>query len=165
MIRASLETLRSQLQSQLYPQAFCSFSRVSQGLPKGGLTEIRGPHRLDWTLSFLAEHPELLTAWVEEKFEVYPPALLQRGVSLERLLFLEAQKEVLSMGLDLLKSQVFPVVVLRFSFLSEKSLRKLQLASQKSENITLLLPEAPLVSWPFRLRINTTPTHSLRKWA
>jgi len=108
-----LEVLRSLLgASQGLSQRECvPFSYLDQGLPRGALMQICGQGKRELVFEFLAQNPNLNIAWVEEKLTLFPPAILQRQVSLERILFNEAGREVSWVVLQLLRSQLFQFIL------------------------------------------------------
>ena len=53
-----------------------------------------------------------VVAWIEEDFSLYPCALPQHGVEMERVLFVESGGESLWSAHQILRSGLFEVVVL-----------------------------------------------------
>jgi hypothetical protein len=104
------------------PKTYHPFSGVQGGLPQGGLIELSGAAgggKLEVLLRFLGENPGLQVAWVEEGTTTYPCAFPQHGVSLERVLFVNAEARhaeegslVLDCAHQILRSQIFGVLVL-----------------------------------------------------
>src|ERR1700737_2534231 len=88
-----------------------SFSMLEEGIPKGALTEISGPGKTEFLVRFLSEHPSLKVAWVEDQISVYPYAIFQRKAYLQRILFAEAGSNSLWALMQILRSQVFGVIV------------------------------------------------------
>lgn len=104
------------------PKTYLPFSLVEGGLPQGGLIELSGSNgggKQEALMRFLAENPSLPVAWLEEGTTTYPCAFPQHGVSLERLLFVNAEaahaeqsSRLLECAHQVLRSQVFGVLVL-----------------------------------------------------
>lgn len=135
-----------------------SFSKLPQKIPRSALTSIHGSlgsGKTELVLDFLAENPELRAAWVESRISVYPISFSQKGISLHRLLFIEAGTEALWSATQALRSQLFEVLVLNTFGIEINSLllRRLQLATEQARSVTFLLSEKPLPAWPIALQI------------
>jgi hypothetical protein len=133
------------------------YSGYPLGLPLGQVVLLQGPGRTQAVARLLAEHPRDCAAWVEERLSAYPPGLAQQGVALERLLFVESGAQWAWVLAQLLRSQVFKVIVAASALKGaevEAGLRRLQLAAEHSQCLVLLLapPEGP--AWSVRLRLN-----------
>jgi hypothetical protein len=138
------------------PPARLRFALYPAGLPLGQLVLIQGPGRTQAVARLLAEHPDRLGAWVEERLSAYPPGLAQQGVDLRRLLFVESGAQGAWVLAQLLRSQAFGVLVAASALKGaevEAGLRRLQLAAERSQALVLLLapPEGP--AWAVRLRL------------
>ena len=110
------------------PKTYLPFSLVEGGLPQGALIELSGSAgggKLEALIRFLSENPSLPVAWVEEGTTTYPCAFPQQGVSLERLLFVNAEAvhpehrpadagspRLVECAHQILRSQIFGVLVL-----------------------------------------------------
>ena len=66
---------------------YLPFSLLPQGIPRGALVEIIGIGKTDLVSRFLSENPQPLKIWIEEEFSIYPCALAQKKVSLEKIIF------------------------------------------------------------------------------
>ncbi len=135
------------------------FSRCPEGIPRGGITEIAGAPGSGKTalaVRFLAEHPELQAAWIEERLTVYPSALPLHGVELARVVFIEAGEHVAWTALQALESGAFQVVVLASAReIPEVPMRRIQLAAEKAQATVFLLSERPQRQgrWAFALEL------------
>lgn len=148
----SLEELKRLLQVKEKENLSCSL--LESGIPKGVITEITGTGKTEFVLAFLREHPTLRVAWIEENFSVYPFGFMQRNVSLDRILFVESgTSDTLWSVLQVLKSQIFSVVVVYAENLDLMALRKIQLASEKSGSATLWLTAKSRALWPVRRHV------------
>ena len=128
------------------------------GIPRGALTEISGAHgagKTEVVLQFLAEHTEVRTAWIEDKMTAYPVAFPQNGVALNRVLFAQAGRDPLWTAHQILRSGIFPIVVLMAGAINELELRRLQLSAEKSDSSVITLTEKPTLTrtWPIRLQL------------
>jgi hypothetical protein len=141
-----------------------SGGQIFPSLPRGALIELSGPlgaGKTEVVLKFLAANPEARVAWIEEKFTAYPCSFIQNGVSLERVLFIEAKDPLWSLH-QTMKSQVFGAVI--WSVESDQKLRdpvvlrRLQIAAERSSCSVLLLTEtpAPASSWPISVQIRVS---------
>lgn len=140
----------------LKPAPRLSCAAYPAGLPLGQLVLIQGPGGTQAVAGLLAEHADQAAAWVEERLSAYPPGLAQRGVALERLLFVESGEQGPWVLAQLLRSQAFKVIVAASALRGpgvEAALRRLQLAATRSQSLLLLLapPEGP--AWTVRLRL------------
>ncbi|MCM2276657.1 MAG: hypothetical protein NDJ89_01105 [Oligoflexia bacterium] len=132
---------------------------LSTQVERGALSELSGPRGEGKTLAalhYLAGSPGRI-AWIERALTIYPCALAQRDVALERVLFVEAgaPEGLLWAAQQVLASQVFGSVVLDLGAPLEDAvcLRRLQLAAEKSQAAVLLLSErATRESWPLRFQ-------------
>ena len=130
-----------------------AFSLLPSGLPQGAITEISGHGKTEFVLQFLREQPDLGVAWIEKNFSAYPFGFLQQQINLDRVLFMEGQREIDWCIYQALRAQVFQVVVVYCDQLDLKSLRRIQLQSEKSLACTLWLTDEPKQAWPVHLRI------------
>ena len=143
------------------------FSALEGGIARGSLVEFFGKPgcgKTELVLRFLAENPDLKGAWVEQNFSIYPPAFPQFQVELDRILFVEAtpnpratragSKAALWATHQILKSQLFGAIVLTEVSIHETELRRLQLASEKSQSIIFLLKDNPTQRrhWPIAIQ-------------
>jgi hypothetical protein len=104
------------------PKTYLPFSLIEGGLPQGALIELSGlagGGKLEALIRFLSENPSLPVAWVEEGSTTYPCAFPQQGVSLERLLFVNAEaahsqegSRLVECAHQILRTQIFGVLVL-----------------------------------------------------
>jgi hypothetical protein len=161
-----------------------SFSRLEGGIPQAALVELSGAAgggKTELCLRFLSEHPELRVAWVEENLTIYPNAFPQNGVALERVLFVETERERVERAVSrlrsrsserargaerfasadalwtvhqMLRSRLFGVLVLTAPIAEEMALRRLQLAAEQARATVILLTESETLrrSWPFALQ-------------
>ncbi len=133
------------------------YSRFESGLPRGALVELTGHGKTESVAAFLAENSALRVAWVERSFSILPSALLQRGVNLEKIFFVEAGDDSAWAAASILRSRIFPVVVYGAGFAArdaERELRRFQLLAEKSATTMIVLQEEPLQhAWPIRLSL------------
>jgi len=147
-------------QYEVYP-----FSLFRKGIPRGAVTEVSGEPgsgKTELILNFLSESTQLRVAWIEEEMTIYPCAFPMKGVDLERLLFVEARQEALWATLQVMRSQVFDVVILCVRFIEQGHLRRLQLCAEKTDTSLILLSETPSKKghWPIAFQINVyRPLH------
>jgi hypothetical protein len=124
-----------------------ALSCLKGGIARGALTEVSGPAgggKTEVVLRFLAENPKLRAAWIEEALSVYPCAFPLHGVNLNRVLFVrDPGTHAVWAAQQILRSGIFPVVVLAVKALAELDLRRLQLAAEQSNASVLLLSEEP----------------------
>jgi hypothetical protein len=168
------------IKQNLPNQELFPFSALEAGFIKGSLGVLcgsEGSGKSEVALRFLAENPSLQAAWVEDDLSIYPCAFEQKGVSLKRVLFIEAGlKNALWCVHQLLRSTLFQVVIYTLASArsrrgkklpleeDEVSLRRLQIAAEKAGALVLFLSEAPFsASWPLSAQIQVSrpfPSHT-----
>jgi hypothetical protein len=134
------------------------FSLYPPGLPLGAITHLSGQERTQALLQLLAEHPQLKASWVEQSLSAYPPGFAQAGIRLENLLFVQAGDQVAWTLSQLLRSQIFQVVVAASPLKGELELRRLQLAAEKAGSILLCLAGVEGPDWPIKLWLGCSRT-------
>jgi hypothetical protein len=141
-------------------------SQLEGGLPRGSLIEISGHGRTEALVRILAEHPELPSLWIEANFQLFPPALAQRKLVLERTYFVDAGREAAWAATTVLRSQICPFLIYHAPYGAERFLRRLQLLAERSGTIVFLLPEGkPRQAWPIHLSLEAKgrKLHTLRR--
>jgi hypothetical protein len=143
---AGLRELLARYQAPLAERELLAFAEApGGGIARGALTEVSGPDgagKTSFVLRFLAAHPELRVAWLEAPFTAYPPAFPRHGVEPERLLFVDAPEEhALWAAHQLIRSQLFDVVVLRAEIADTAALRRLQLEAERARASVIRLAE------------------------
>ncbi|MCC7440006.1 MAG: hypothetical protein IT285_00135 [Bdellovibrionales bacterium] len=135
-----------------------------EGVPCGAVIEVSGPAgggKTEWVLRFLARHRELSVAWVEcsRRHTLYPVAIEQRGVAIDRVLWLESEnrEQVLWAALQALQSRLCAVVVVSAGErgLDAVELRRLQIEAERSGATALVLSEQATAghTWPLALQL------------
>lgn len=139
-----------------------SVSWCAQGLPRGALVEIssrEGGGKTELVLKLLIENPELRAAWIERDFTIYPYAVLENEISSERILYLEAKKKDPAwVAHQILRSQLFSLVILSHASLAENELRRLQIAAKKSAATVILLATTTTQQghWPISMQLEVS---------
>ena len=123
-------------------------------LPTGAITELASPlgeGKTEWLLRYLANKPMLRVAWLEPggtEYSSFPSAFPEYGVSLSRVLFIDCGKQLLWAAQQVIKSQIFEIIVIKGSesapahdLLNEMDLRRLQLLAEKSQLSIVLLKD------------------------
>lgn len=147
----ALQELRARL-GALHNREALRWSRLPTGLPKGGLVEISGAGKTEAVASLLAEQG-LPVAWVEHTLSVFPMALRQRKVELEKVFFVEAGKESAWAASAILRSQLFPLLVYHAPYGEERELRRFQLLAERSRATMFLLSDKASQAWPIALSL------------
>lgn len=137
-----------------------SHSAFAAGIPQGALVELVGHQKLEWLCLFFKENPELKVFWAEPQFTLLPTALQQRGVNLDHFLFAETGDQLFKPVRLALRAQVFECIVVPSLFEEEKTLKALQLLSEKANSTVFLLGQEPQSSWPIsvQLKISRGPS-------
>ncbi len=150
MRTATLESLRALVHSKTQRSSL-PFSYLPTGIPKGAIAEISGHGKSEFVLKFIAEN-KLKVAWIESDFSIFPFAFLQRNVALDKVLFVESANQTYWGVLQVLKAQIFPVVVV-VGDMDLRQLRCVQLASEKADACVLWLTEQTHSYWPVSLKV------------
>jgi hypothetical protein len=133
-----------------------SFSLYGPGLPLGALTQLLGPGSTEAILRLSLEHPKEKFAWVEQRLSAYPPAFVQHGANLNCLLFVESGEYFDWALVQLLRSQIFKVVVAASALKGDEielKLRRLQLAAKHSQSALIFTCENDGPHWPLKLKL------------
>ena len=149
-----LQTLRAKLNAHNAPRSSFAWSKLPEGMPRGALVEISGSGKTELAASFLAENTESPAAWIEAEFSVFPIALRQRKISLEKIFFVEGKKECAWAASTILRSQLFPILIYHAPFGEDRELRRFQLLSEKARSTMVLLCEKKAtLAWPISLSL------------
>ena len=130
-----------------------SCAALAGGIPKGAITEISGLGKTEFAVAFINEHAPARVAWIEEKFSIFPPGLLQRSTKMERILFVEAGADFAWAVLQVLKSQIYPILIIYSEHIALNILRRIQLAAEKAEAVIVWLTHQPQMLWPVTMRL------------
>ena len=154
----SIEILRAQIETlgDYVSRETLSSSQIVKGLPRGAITQISGPGKTEFAVLFLKDHPEFNAAWIESIASIYPCGILQRKVSLNRILFIEAGNEVPWVVGQVLKSGLFEVIILSSLVTDLKLLRRFQLATEKAHAALILISEIRSAAWPIALQLESS---------
>jgi cell division inhibitor SulA/protein ImuA len=137
------------------------------GWPIGALTEIMprtaGIGELRLVMPALAKltHEQRYIAFVEPPYLPYPPALVQLGVRLDRVLFVSNNSPASSASSlwaaeQMLRCATFGAVLVWPTAISDKELRRLQLAAEVGKNLAVVYrsPAAAQSHSPAALRLH-----------
>lgn len=139
-----------------------STTSLPAGVPRGALIELAGPAKLEWLFGFFREHEEFKIFWIEKEFTIFPTAIQQRGVSLERIVFAVAseentQEEYFKTVRKALRSHAFEFVVVPNVFpenvQGERFLKTLQLLAEQANASVFLLTNRLSQSWPIAAQL------------
>jgi hypothetical protein len=171
---SSLVLLKAALQEQApvraaRPLGVVPGSNPALPLHAGQLVEVLGSGRWAFGVRLLREHPDAHAAWITTgELPVFPVAIEQEGVSLNRILFIERAppEEGLEILLNVLRSRLFEWVLLEPSLLpkyrQDVQIRKIQLAAEECGSGILLLSGAPTPSFGVQIRIETGGASGMR---
>jgi hypothetical protein len=151
------------------------FEALDAALPQGGwpigaltelLSNVSGIGELRLLMPALAALTRAgrYLALIDPPFLIYPPALAQHGVSLERVVLVRPRDEAPSVSLwameQALRCAAFGAVLAWPRTLSDKELRRLQLAAETGRNLGVLYRSfaAAEVASPAALRLALAPS-------
>ena len=141
------------------PRLKLSHPFFEPGIPRGAITQISGPGSTEALLALLRGHPELKAAWVERRLSAYPEGLVERGVDLGQILFVEAGEAWAWALTQLLLSKIFGVVALASRPRAKDvglELRRLQIAAERSGAALLLLGPQEGPAWALKLSLEAS---------
>lgn len=140
-------------QESFSKKEFFLSSSVLVRIPKGCLVEITGNAKAEWIVRFLKENENVRVFWCEEKQSIFPTAMSQRGVNLERIVFGVFKDNLFSALRKIIQSQVFEVIVGPSSFKEIKLLKALQLFTEKANSTLFLLAQTHQNAWPISVQV------------
>lgn len=162
--RLSIAELREKIGSSARLDPFAGWSLPElegEVLPRGTLVELLGLGAREWLLSLFARHADTRIAWIEPALTLFPPAIEQRGVSLDRWLFVETEREWSWAMLRILRSKLFQFAVAPGGMIPARGadafLRKLQIQSERAGTTLFFLSESatPLFGITHRIQIDS----------
>lgn len=156
-MKPSLQQLRSMIGASEpnFQRPKTEFSLFPSGFPQGCLVEITGFGKTSVLAAFLKENSQFKVAWIERALSINPYSLLQHGVHLEKVLFIEAKTEIAWCLTQALQAGCFQVIVVSNEKFSEKDLRRYQLSTEKCASHFFLLNEDIHNSWAIALQLRT----------
>lgn len=126
-------------------------------LPRGALVELLGSGTREWLFRMFRMHPKTRIAWVEPKLSLFPPAAVQRGIALSRMLFVETEREWNWAMLQILRAKFFHFAVTPVGLVPAKGtdvfLRKLQIQAERAGTTLFFLSDADTPSFGITHRI------------
>lgn len=175
---STLDSLRELISAVSFrPREHLPCPGLRAGMPVGSLCEVSGVGKTEFVVRFLAANPKLRVAWIEEELSVYPWAVFQREVSLDRILFMEAGADSLWTVNQALRSQLFGAVIFSSTTTArpllssaqqrnevrmgqaqpwhrnERTLKSMQLSAEKSRATMIFLSDDPVGAWPVSLQV------------
>ena len=129
-------------------------SKFQPGVPRGSVTELSGTGKTEVVAQILAENPKCNVAWIEKELTVYPSALTQRKISLDRILFVESGRDLFWAANQVVRSQLFDLIVMDSDGeMDSRELRRLQLEASRTKTGIIWLSEEPRENgWNFSVQ-------------
>ena len=161
-MRDTFDQLKKNFQA---PPAKEALSRApfSSMIPKAAITEVTGFGKTEWLVNLMKEHPQASMAWLESELSAYPLGFFQRNISLQHILFVEAGAHLSWACMQVLKAQLFKIVVVCHSEFDLLSLKRFQLLCEKSDCALIWLSPKPHSLWPIRKHIHAHPSHAIKE--
>lgn len=159
--RLTLAELREKVGAitRLEPRPGWAVDQSDLVLPRGALVELLGHGSREWLFRMFRVHAETRIAWIEPKLTLFPPAVVQRGIALSRMLFLETEREWNWALLQALRSKLFHFAVTPVDLVPAKGsdvfLRKLQIQAERAGTTLFFLSDTgtPFFGITHRIRI------------
>lgn len=127
---------------------------LSPGIPKGAIIELLGSAKVEWLIAFLKSNPEFKIFWAEREQSVLPTALYQRGLNLENITFGLFGEDMMQPLRRIIQSQSFEIVIAPQIFDEIKTLKALQLFTEKANtSLFLLSNKTASTAWPISLQL------------
>ena len=160
--RLSVDELREKLgeMSRLNPLPGWTVPDHDVVLPRGALVELLGSGSREWLFRVFRGHKETRIAWIEPELTLFPPAVVQRGVDLSRMLFVETRREWNWALLQILRSKFFHFAVTPVDLVPAKGsdvfLRKLQIQAERAGTTLFFLSDidTPFFGITHRIRVD-----------
>lgn len=128
------------------PQLIC-------GVAEGIVCELLGNARTEWLIELFRLHPEKYIFWCEKEQRISPLAIRQRGVDLNRILFMDSSEDHQKILHRTLESGQYPFIVSPQLSNDVKTLQRLNLLCGKAKSTLFLLPEKEFSqAWPVSLQ-------------
>jgi hypothetical protein len=148
-----------------------SFTYLPQtGIPHSGLVELSGAYgsgKTEVVLKFLQENQSLKAAWIEKDFTIFPAAFPSHQVELQRILFIDISSPQFThspnwCASQILKSQLFQVLIFSHLQFTETELRRLQILTKQTGTLIFLIRQTPSVlsTWPISLQVTVKRSES-----
>jgi hypothetical protein len=159
------KTPRVERKGEVLATGIESLDRLLEGgVPKGGITVLAGSPgsgRMTLAARLIANETRhcRAVAWVDADATLYPPALAQAGVELERLLLVRGSNERSLFATEQIAAAgAFSIVVASNcdQWLNVPRLRRLQTAAEATRTAAVLLldPKTPLPNAALRLKLS-----------
>lgn len=124
------------------------------GIARGIVAELLGNARTEWLLALFALHPEHFIFWCEREMQANPTAIQQRGITLNRVKFINSAGDLQQPLKTALESQQYPFVIAPNRFTDIKTYQRFKLLTEKSKSTLFLLAKEEFSSaWPISLQL------------
>lgn len=126
---------------------------LDAGIPCGAITQICGFGKIEAAVQIIKDNSEFKAAWIESEIELNPLPQFSRDLNLTHIIYSKTGEHMIGACIQLLKSNQFPIVVIKTAPLDDFLLRKLQLAAEKYKSALVILTEDFSASWPISLML------------
>lgn len=126
---------------------------VEAGLPQGAITQICGFGKSEAALQIIKDNSEFKAAWIESNQELNPLTLSEENIDMAHFICKETGEHMIGLCQRLIKSNLYPLIILKSAPLDDFLLRKLQLTVEKSQTALVILTEDFSSSWPISLML------------
>lgn len=146
------------------PSGVPAFDRLVRGLPRPGLVEITGMEGLGAT-GFGARLAAAVTragwvAWVDVERKLFPPALAESGVNLDRLLVIrppaDGSRAEAWAAEQVLRSGCFGLVLISGARIDRATGQRWGLAAEQGRSTGVLISREPARDLPAEIRLQVT---------
>ena len=125
------------------------------GIAKGIVAELSGNAKTEWLLAFFKSNPEPFIFWCERETKINPAAFYQRGVTLERIQFINSTGDLAPALRLALESNHYPFVVAPSYVEDIKTFQRFNLWAEKSKSTLFFLSDKKLsTAWPISLQLD-----------
>jgi len=128
---------------------------LAHGVAEGVVCELLGNARTEWLIQLFRMHPDKRIFWCEKEQRISPLAIRQRGVDLDRILFMDSSVDHQKILHRTLESSTYPFIVSPQLSNDVKTLQRLHLLCGKGKSTLFFLPDKQFSqAWPVSLQLD-----------
>jgi hypothetical protein len=140
---------------ELQNKEFWNIPDFPSGVARGIVVELLGNARTEWLLRLFQLHPEPYILWCERESQANPVAIVQRGIRLERIKFVNSAGDLQQPLRLALESKHYPFIIAPNRFSDIRVFQRLSILAEKSKSTVFLLGDQKFsTAWPISLQLD-----------